>query len=267
MSVLAWRKRAPAMSSFDREDDDAEESQFFAGERICVPPEETRGNSALRICVVILIAAGGWWFIRNPEIWPGWLSTKIAATSALMDYRAPNPVAPAMAPPENIGPAMPAMHADTAPPLSHTPSEIAAGDAKAPPAPPLTTASIQPAKKEFSISPLPPPASDQTDPYRARAVAAGLHPDLSRVLLSRLTSADYSNARIAIDTAMANTPDTGTFVWPRQRRPELALFQVRFVPGAAPDCRRYVVTVTKDRWSTTAAPMERCGSGMVAGRR
>jgi hypothetical protein len=265
MSVLAWRKPAPAASSFDPEDDDGEEEEFFAGERICVPPAETRGNSALRICIVILIAAGGWWLIRNPERWPGWLSTKITAASALMDYRAPNPVAPAIA--DRTSPAEPAPSTDTAPALSHTPSEPAAGDAKAPPAPPLTTASIQPAAKEFSVSPLPPPASDQTNPYRARAVAAGLHPDLSQVLLSRLTPADYSNARIAIDTAMAKTPDTGTFVWPPQHRPELALFQVRFVPGAAPRCRRYVVTVTKDRWSTTAAPMERCGSGMVAGRK
>ena len=37
------------------------------------------------------------------------------------------------------------------------------------------------------------------------------------------------------------------------------IFEVRFVPGAAEDCRRYVVTVTKDRWSTTAPPMEKCG--------
>ena len=41
--------------------------------------------------------------------------------------------------------------------------------------------------------------------------------------------------------------------------PELALFQVRFVPGAAPSCRRYVVSITKDGWLTTAPPMERCG--------
>jgi hypothetical protein len=37
------------------------------------------------------------------------------------------------------------------------------------------------------------------------------------------------------------------------------LFQVRFVAGAAPGCRRYVVTVTKDGWLTTALPMEKCG--------
>jgi len=54
------------------------------------------------------------------------------------------------------------------------------------------------------------------------------------------------------------------FVWPRQRKPELALFEVRFVPGAAPHCRRYVVTVTKDGWSTTAPPMEKCDAALAA---
>ena len=92
----------------------------------------------------------------------------------------------------------------------------------------------------------------------------GLHPDISRALLTRLSPADFRNAGAAIDNAVAQTPDAGTFVWPRQRRPEQALFQVRFVPGAAPDCRRYVVTVTKDRWSTTALPMERCGAKLAA---
>jgi hypothetical protein len=80
---------------------------------------------------------------------------------------------------------------------------------------------------------LPPPAVDPTDPYQVRAAAVGLHPDLSRVLLTRLSPTDYRNAGIAIQTAMAETPDSSVFVWPRQRTPELALFQVRFAPGAA----------------------------------
>jgi hypothetical protein len=102
--------------------------------------------------------------------------------------------------------------------------------------------------------------ADPADPYQKRAVAVGLHPGLSRVLLTRLSSTDYRNAGIAIETAVSETPDSVVFVWPRQRKPEFALFQVRFVPGAAPNCRRYVVTVTKDGWSTTALPMEKCGT-------
>ena len=91
-----------------------------------------------------------------------------------------------------------------------------------------------------------------------RAAAVGLHPDLSSVLLARLSPTDYRNAGFAIETAMEETPDNAVFVWPRQRKPELALFRVRFVAGAAPGCRRYVVTVVKDGWPTTALPMEKC---------
>lgn len=107
---------------------------------------------------------------------------------------------------------------------------------------------------------MPSPTLDVTDPLQKRAVAAGLHPDLSRVLLARLSPTDFRNAGVAIQTAVAETPDDGVFVWPRERKPELALFQVRFVAGAAPDCRRYVVSVTKDGWLTTALPMEKCAT-------
>ena len=79
------------------------------------------------------------------------------------------------------------------------------------------------------------------------------------MLLAKLSPTDYRNAGVAIKTALAETPDTDVLVWPRQRTPELALFQVKFVPGTVPDCRRYVVMVTKDSWLTTALPMEKCG--------
>jgi hypothetical protein len=116
-----------------------------------------------------------------------------------------------------------------------------------------------PGDDEIPAAPLPPPEIDPADPYQKRALAAGLHPQLSRVLLSRMTDTDYRNARIAIDKALAETGDRDKLIWPLQREPKSALFQVHFVLGAAPDCRRYVVTVTKDNWSTTALPMERCG--------
>ena len=186
----------------------------------------------------------------------------ITTASALMDYRAPPGLAPPVAPeqpPPGVGPAP---HAESAPPQ---PSESVAPSNAVPPEP-LITASIEtaPADKAPSVAPLAPPKAELTDPYQRRASAVGLHPDLSRALLTRLSPADFRNAGVAIETAVAKTPDAGTFVWPPQRRPEQALFQVRFVPGAAPDCRRYVVTVTKDRWSTTALPMERCGAKLAA---
>ena len=77
---------------------------------------------------------------------------------------------------------------------------------------------------------------------------------------------DFQNAGVAIQKALVETADDAILVWPRQRKPELALFQIYFVPGAAPDCRRYVVTVTKDTWNTTALPMERCGVKQVRGK-
>ena len=102
----------------------------------------------------------------------------------------------------------------------------------------------------------PPPA---TDPLQKRAEAAGLHPGLSRTLLARLTDADYRNATAAVRTALIETPDDGEHVQPRRRAAGLAQFRVHFVPGADAGCRRYVVTIARDGWLTTALPMERCG--------
>ena len=261
MTVPARRKHAPATLHFDVEYDDALESPFYAGERICAPSPNTRGGSMLPACLVLLVAIGGWTLLRNSDGWRQWLSTNLATASALMDYRAPPPVAPPAAPEQGPPGVGPALHADSASPPPASESVAASSAAE-----PLITATIEtaPADKVPSVAPLAPPKADLSDPYQRRASAVGLHPDLSRALLVRLSPADYRNAGVAIETAVAKTPDTGTFVWPRQRRPELALFQVRFVPGAAPDCRRYVVTVTKDRWSTTALPMERCGAKLAA---
>lgn len=97
------------------------------------------------------------------------------------------------------------------------------------------------------------------DPLQVRAEAVGLHSALSPVLLSRLSKADFKNADYAIRTALAKTADDQTFKWPTRRKAGLAIFEVRFVPGAAPGCRRYVVTIEKDRWLTTALPIENCG--------
>lgn len=102
-------------------------------------------------------------------------------------------------------------------------------------------------------------STPKRDRLEVRAQSAGLHPKLSRVLLSRLSKTDFRNAGYAVRTALAKTADDATFKWPRRRKAGLAMFEVRFVPGAAKGCRRYVVTVEKDRWLTTALPIERCG--------
>lgn len=98
-----------------------------------------------------------------------------------------------------------------------------------------------------------------TDPLRKRAEAVGLHPDISRSLLERLSATDFKNAGVAITKALAQTGDDGALVFPEKREAGVALFRIHFVTGAGPDCRRYVVTVAKDGWLTTALPMERCG--------
>lgn len=105
----------------------------------------------------------------------------------------------------------------------------------------------------------PPEKLTVVDPFEARAKAAGLHPELSRALLAQLTDADFRNAGIATRRAVEKMRDDETFKWPRHREAGLATFEVRFVAGAPPDCRRYVVTVEKNRWLTTALPVETCG--------
>jgi len=217
-----------------------------------------RGRKAmLRGMLLAMLLGGGWALIGEPATWPEWLLGKAAAISAAME--------------RSSGPPQQAASMATAarPVIAEPPTKPAAIDAPpailqppAPgksPAPPATAALPPAATEEAAPAPLEPPSVDPADIYQVRAMAVGLHPGLSRVLLARLSPDDYRNADIAIQKAVAETPDSGVFVWPRQRKPELALFHVRFVPGAAQDCRRYVVTVTKDGWLTTALPMEKCG--------
>jgi hypothetical protein len=177
--------------------------------------------------------------------WPRWLLAEIAAVSASMDRRigrepAASEAATASRPVKAESTTKPALDA-TAPDPPTTGFDrdcrrfgyagkaggAATDDSHSP-------TCGHPASTEAAAQPLPPAIADPADPYQMRAVAVGLHPDLSRVLLARLSPTDYRNAGIAIQTAMAETPDSGVFVWPHQRKPELALFQVRFVPGAAP---------------------------------
>jgi hypothetical protein len=268
MTVPARRSRASLAESDDDFDGDFAPGEFYSGERICPSPEGMAGGGLLRGLILIAIALGGGWALMSyPAAWRPWLAAGIAAVSAAVDARAPAPVeataAAAVAPPLPAATIIPTIQqaAVAPPPPDPQPAASAAETQTA-----ATTDAIAPAVEEPPAQRLPPPVVDPLDPYQKRAAAVGLHPQLSRVLLARLSPTDYRNAGVAIETAVAKTPDTATFVWPRQRTPELALFQVHFVPGAAPHCRRYVVTVTKDRWSTTAAPMEKCGSKLAGGK-
>jgi hypothetical protein len=242
----------PAYDAFEA-DEQYGHGELLPGERIGPPLRRSGGKALLRGLIILSTLGGGWVLLGGQPIWPEWLPSGIAALYSAMERHgagSAEPVRSAMTttspPAERV--TKPAIHE----PLPAGPQ----------PAAPERTALLAPAPISVEAppaEPLPPPTVDPTDPYQARAVAVGLHPDLSRALLERLSPTDYRNAGIAIQTALAETPDRGVFVWPRQRHPELALFQVRFVPGAAPSCRRYVVTITKDGWLTTASPMEKCG--------
>jgi len=247
------RARSYGHDAFD--DDD-----FLPGERIG-PPLRSRGQIFLRRALVVLIAAaGGWQLYEHRATWPGWLAAQTAAVSAALERSPSRPAEPVTWPAPRSPP--PYVAAPTARPVA---------DVAPPPTSPASNAATSPSTKMAALppaaadadeptGPLRPPIADPADPYQVRALAVGLHPELSRVLLARLSPTDYRNAGIAIRTALAETPDTGVFEYPPQRKRELALFRVHFVRGAASGCRRYVVTVGKDGWMTTAPPMEKCGA-------
>lgn len=276
MSVPARRHEAlpPQHYSFDfvrERGDDApgalDLGPLDVGEPL-YPPRE-RGSSMLSASLVLLVLFGGGWALLNvPDDWLAQLGERVAALTRMLDGRNSPTGEGAIAEPAPMGaaealPPQPQSAEAHAMPTVEPHATIAA-DAPVPPdAAPVETASIDEAapEEEAAPQPLPPPQIDPKDPYQRRAMAAGLHPDLSRTLLARLSAADYRNAAYAVDTAIAKTADGAEFLWPRQRKPQQALFRVHFVKGAAIEgCRRYVVTVAKDGWSTTALPMERCAA-------
>ncbi len=231
---------------------DAYRSEFGAydmmpGDRIG-PPRAARSKARRRgVLFMLMLLGGGSAMLGDPTEWSGWQWAKMAMAPPAADNKFPGtaarvaPMPPPVVVPPPLGPTVVAQ-------------EIAT--------PPLATAALPPAATGVDAAPpaaLPPLVIDPSDPYQKRAAAVGLHPELSRVLLERLSAADYRNAGIAIRTALSETDESAVFVWPRERKADLALFQVRFVPGATAECRRYVVTVSKDGWLTTALPMEKCG--------
>lgn len=239
--------------------------KLSSGERIC-PPRRRGGDSVLALCIVSLVAlVTGLTVLDNKEARQRWFSV---LADLLAAASAPSSSAGMPADPASMANLQRAAQTSTPERMPASPEPLAAREVADAPIPvdatsatPPAAASSTPAQGTASTAPEAPTAAataEPSDPYQAKAAAVGLSPDLSRVLLKRLSASDYRNAGIAIETAVAKTPDTGSFVWPRQRKPELALFRVHFVAGAAPDCRRYVVTVTKDGWSTTAPPMEKC---------
>jgi hypothetical protein len=250
--------------------------QLVAGERIGPPLAGAAGKALLRGLFLLLVAGGvSWLMLSDRQTWPAWLSNDVKAVARWIERSSLELRAQTASPPrpvrleaanKPVAIEAPITSAPMAASRAEPPSELPARPEPAP----ITTAALPyptTAAPAAAAEPFTPPRVDPSDPYQARAAAAGLHPELSRVLLARLSETDYRNARTAVETAVAETPDNAVFVWPRQRKPDLALFRVRFVAGAAPGCRRYVVTVVKDGWLTTALPMEKCKAETVTARR
>lgn len=243
--------------------------EFYPGEPISTPP---RPHSRARRAVTLLALAGGaWGLIQTYEIWHPWSKAGLelitaeiqrrsaAANSSPAEASSPRPSTEPLEPLSTIRdvaaipgatPAPPGAEPVILPPPESNGSNTESHTATA-------EASVE---KPAAAAPLPPPQIDPLDPYQKRAAAVGLHPQVSRVLLSSMSDADYRNAKLAISKALAEASDTEKFIWPRQPAAKLAVFQVHFVSGDRSDCRRYIVTVVKNGWTTTAPPMEKCGS-------
>lgn len=275
MSTSAWyldEMRPEELNSqvnadqYRRDDFAAFAAGLVSGERVGAPLQ--RGSSrawrrGVFCSTIAALAASAYFGMTSARPWqvPSWLGDAVASawSSLQPDVRATN-ATPLPAPPLAMQPLEASEVAARG--ISAGEPTASAPDAGAiPPADAAQAESDSPAESDTAVvaAPLPPPKIDAADPYQKKAVAVGLHPDLSRVLLARMTAVDYRNAGVAITKALTESGDGEVLVWPREATAKLAMFEVQFVPGAAPDCRRYVVRVTKDGWLTTALPMEKCG--------
>lgn len=272
----------PAYNAYDADSISAH-LELSADDRITAPRRGRVARWVRRIVLIAVVGLGGGAIAQldDKAAWWAWLQTEAVSVASAIEnrMRSAAPTAPAEVPaPQSVAdsgtadkppPPLPPPQLPPKPMPSALPADATAAPAPAtvpvPAAAPsqITTASLPApaAKKNEGDGPSSyvPAKPTTAEPFQKRAEAAGLHPEISRVLLERLSPVDYRNADTAIKTAMAETPDNGVLFWPRQRRPDLALFEVRFVSGAPPECRRYVVSILKDGWATTAMPMEKCG--------
>jgi surface antigen len=239
-------------------DGDFGAEDFYAGEPVSPPHLKGPNVVPYTYLFLLLALAVGWGFASDSATRQQWTSTfeqlASAANNVAHSSFSPDP----MASKELASSEKPAAPPPAAPPPATSPLPLPVVTVtEAPGSKPESSSEVTAKDAADALSPSSP--SGQADPYRKRAEAAGLHPDLSRVLLARLSATDYRNAAFAIEKAVKTVPDDGEFTWPRSRKTGAAVFNVHFVQGTGHDCRRYVVTVTKDRWSTTALPMEKCG--------
>jgi surface antigen len=248
--------------------------EFHPGERIGAPPPPRTRSAVRQVISATVIVAVTWAAFETHTTWRPWLAMSLIKIRAEL-AKAQNPPEPkaAAAIPAPIEPLAAAKEVaeitgTTSPPPQSAPAPAPAEPATAASPSPatspaeanMTTSSINPDPANTpAAAPLPEPEVDPDDPQQKRAASVGLHPSVSKVVLASLSGTDYSNARTAIRKALAEAADTEKFIWPRDANKKNAVFQVHFVAGAARPCRRYIVTIVKNGWTTTAPPMEKCG--------
>lgn len=250
----------------DEAGDDYGRLELYSAERAGAPLPSRWKRLLRRSFLLMTLLGAGYAALHAPEPWRAWAIDKIASVPSIFEASAklqsgpPDAAKPSLAEQKAAAPQPLAQNHVAEAPAVAAPVVVAAPQPVAEVASESSSDVSSSTDEPEAPSALPPPAVNKADPLETRAVSAGLHPGLSRALLTKLTPADYHNAQIAIKTALAETPDAQVFEFPKPRKADQALFEIHFVPGAPADCRRYVVTVAKDRWLTTALPMEKCAA-------
>lgn len=257
---MPTRLTAAHAAPFDLDVTAMPDGEFFTGERVCPPSRfvHRRNSWGSASLVLLLLGAGGIAIAKLPETW----RTAIADEAQILAERAfaGSQPPPAQAPSPRAAKPEPlpqqdvaaAAGADAGTLVAEQPAQIKPEDAGSPQAA---------TSEEAAPEPLAPPVADPADPLQKRALAAGLHPDVSRAVLARFSETDWRNAAYAVRTALTSPRDAGV-TWPKNAVGNTAQFEVRFVRAAGDACRRYVVSVIKDRWSTTSPAMELCGDAL-----
>ena len=254
------------------------------GDRVGPSHAGSRRKSLLRRLIALAFVLGGGWLswpidIEKLSNRAAKLSELVLSTTQKRTVQAPDaaltPVANTTSPepnepkPEPVTAATPAPTPPANSVQAATPVEPApkTPEKAAVTSPPAKIAAIPAVGVPYDDRPSALKPSAPTAPLKRRATAVGLHPDLSHVLLEKLSAADYQNAGIAIEKAFAETESEAAFIWPRQAKKDLAVFHIHFVAGAPTGCRRYVVAIAKGGWSTTALPIDKCGVKRAAASR
>jgi surface antigen len=248
------------------QDDSINGGVFYPGERIGAPPPTRTLIALKRILAMTAVTAATWGGWETRDTWKPVLQS---AQQYVRPAEVPKPaqpeetvaVPPAALQPLASGKDVADVAGSATNPLGSPAATATSAKAPIDPASSPTNAdtSVAAPSNPPAPSPLPAPEIDAKNKKQKKAAAIGLHPGVSAVLLSSMSETDYRNAAQAIRRALAETADTDKFIWPRESKPKLARFQVHFVQSAGPDCRRYVVTVVKNGWTTTAPPIEKCG--------